>query len=533
MMTPCYTLTNTNKNTINEIIIQQQERSVNLFPFPPYGIIQKTVQIETGDMSFSYLTTLNDSSIRKIKDYIYRFYIPYESNSFSNTDICFKNVQSIYNLSKNRQYDVLRITEKYIDFNAAPEKTLYLNTFENEIETSYTQPIDQLLITFTYTDSTYYLYQDKRHYNPILCQALEETNNQIQTIQHAQKNWKLWENWETQNNWYLNSHKQLINDTEQIIYEAVPKTNTNSKIYLRNNFIIHIGKIYHFTIKTKIFEQKEIIFKFTISFLDDTIIYEETITTNLTQNKWYLLDFGFINEFESNDQPIQISLEVINFKDKIIQFTEPQFEENEYFTQFIDGKRERKNLYYTSQYLQSFTENENTMHLYITPDLNSVYYTKENENIQYYYIKYNQQQKRLECYIKPIQKNFNNINTILEENLIYIKSISINTPNYNNTSLKFKVKDIFIRIDISKIQDENCNSIDDLFTKIYKNKFELSFLQSFNTNNKLYTQTYPYLDRSFIYPDLGNNIDGKLVETTNIHLEEINKNDEYDGEFII
>jgi len=29
------------------------------------------------------------------------------------------------------------------------------------------------------------------------------------------------------------------------------------------------------------------------------------------------------------------------------------------------------------------------MHLYITPDLNSVYYTKENENIQYYYIKYN------------------------------------------------------------------------------------------------------------------------------------------------
>jgi len=43
MMTPCYTLTNTNKNIINEIIIQQQERSVNLFPFPPYGIIQKTV----------------------------------------------------------------------------------------------------------------------------------------------------------------------------------------------------------------------------------------------------------------------------------------------------------------------------------------------------------------------------------------------------------------------------------------------------------------------------------------------------------
>jgi len=120
-------------------------------------------------MSFSYLTTLNDSSIRKIKDYIYRFYIPYKSNSFSNTNICFKNVQSIYNLSKNRQYDVLRITEKYIDFNAAPEKTLYLNTFENEIETNYTQPIDQLLITFTYTDSIYYLYQDKRHYNPILC----------------------------------------------------------------------------------------------------------------------------------------------------------------------------------------------------------------------------------------------------------------------------------------------------------------------------------------------------------------------------
>lgn len=534
MNVPVFLYTNNKKNVMNQLHIETQDKKAKINPASPFGIIQNTSVITINDTVIDYRTTLNDTNIRKIRAYIYRFYIPYNDIRLKNKDICITSAKSIYNLSKNRQYDILKVTEKFIDFHTDPEQIIKTDIFE-PLQGELTQNIDTLLISFGYIDSKYYLYQDKRQFNPLLCQSLNETNNQIQTIQNSQIQWDKWENWNTQNNWYLTSHKKLTNYTEQSIYEAIPKTNTNSKLYIRNKFKLKSGKKFNYTIKTRVFEDKKCLFKLVIKNINQNlIIFEEVQEVTLYKEKWQLLNFNFIclYDIELNDI-IEIQLEIINYKDKIIQFTEPQFEENDIYSPFINGEREKKNIYYTSQYYQSYFENENYMYLYITPDINSVYSQQKENRLILYYFRYNQEFAYIECYKKNIQQDFNNINSVDKSQLDLIKHVPINNSLKNNKNLKFKASNIIFKIDISKIQDENCNSIDDLFTKIYKNKFELSFLQSFNTNNKLYTQTYPYLDRSFIYPDLGNNIDGKLVETTNIHLEEINKNDEYDGEFIV
>ncbi len=107
-------------------------------------------------------------------------------------------------------------------------------------------------------------------------------------------------------------------------------------------------------------------------------------------------------------------------------------------------------------------------------------------------------------------------------NMKLVKSI----PIPESTFLYVKANNIFFYLDTF----DYTRSVKLLFQNIFNNKFEMSFISIYDLSNNI-SKIYPY-NKSILYPDLNNLLDGKLLEYTNLNLPHINKNDIYDGKVI-
>lgn len=530
-MMPTFTLQQTHENLLaNEFYKNSVLLKLNNIP-NTQGILTNTMCIKTGENIIIYKTALNDKYIRKIKDYIYRLYFPSEIIS-NQQNFGFTSIHNIYNIRRNQQYQQIRVTPKYIDFKTTPQSELFFSANEIVDNNNFTPIIDQIVFKFGYLELNLILLLDERITVPNNYVPQEKIENQIQTISNQQTDFTKWKHWNTQNKWYLNSHKQYTNTTEQVIYEGIPKLNGDTKIYIQDYYNLKLDEDYTFSIKIRSIESvvdSYFVFRQTILQYETNII-EMHVYKKLQQGKWESLSFTFNNTFQDSiiaNNKIELSLEIINLKEKTFQCTEPQFENSSVQNQFINGKIDidPKGLYYNSQYFQSYSQN-NPIRLLITSDRYSLSSNTAIEELTQYYIQYDKELNSLIFAKKNIDttksiyiSKFNRLLNLAEYQLIKEVSLIGNTDK----ELYVKFNNLYFYMNISNLQYDI--TIKDYFKNIYKNEFSITFISYFPSSKSLQSSSY----FSKVLPKLGNYVDGKILEYTNNNLMQIENPDNYDG----